>query len=164
LQQWDYSSPGRYFVTIDTYNMGLFFGNIINNTVSLSIIGEIAHAYWLEIPKHYKNVCLDEFVVMPNHVHGIIIVEPCHGMALHARTKPLSKYNRFSKPVSCSLSMIINQYKSSVTRWGKKNGFNGFCWQPRFYEHIIRNNSALNNIRKYIRENPLKWESDRKNR
>ncbi|NQU18300.1 MAG: transposase [Candidatus Saganbacteria bacterium] len=167
LQNWDYSSPGYYFITIDTRNMNSLLGNIIDGTMRLSKMGKIAYKYWVDIPKHYGNVQLDEFVVMPNHVHGIINVEPCHGMALQKTPQTPQKslrYNQFSKPISGSLSMIINQYKSSVTRWCKKNDFYCFGWQTRFYEQIIRNNFALNNIRRYIRQNPINWKSDRKNR
>ena len=96
--------------------------------MDLSWIGGIVQNYWDEIPKHYKNVLLDEYIIMPNHVHGIIIinyqlpVETCHGMSLR-------KQNQFSKPISQSLSMIVNHFKSAVTRQCRKKGFTKFQWQ-----------------------------------
>ena len=123
----------------------------------LNDIGKIAYNNWNEIPRHFINVSLDEFVIMPNHLHGIInIVETCHGMSLQ-------KYNRFSKPISGSISMIVNHYKSAVKRWCNQNGFEYFQWQRNYYEHIIRNEYELNAIREYILNNPLNWNSDENN-
>jgi len=75
LKHWDYSSSGWYFITICTYQKTCYFGEIINGKMELSEIGKIAEKYWLEIPKHFSNIRLDEFVIMPNHIHGIIVIE-----------------------------------------------------------------------------------------
>jgi len=165
LKEWDYSSSGYYFVMICTKNRECFFGNIVDGKMELSEIGEIAKQCWLEIPQHFQDVKLDEFVIMPNHVHGIIIinnrnVETRHGVSLQ---KQNSNTNQFSKPVSGSLSTIINQYKSTVMRWCRKDGYDNFAWQSRFYEHIIRNGKSLQKIREYISNNPLKWDIDENN-
>ena len=166
LKHWDYSSCGAYYVTICTKNRGKFFGEIINGKMVLSEIGEIVEKCWMEIPKHYPNVTLDEFVIMPDHLHGLIFidnsfsVETCHGMSLQMRIR---KYNEFSRPVSQSLSMIINHLKSATKRWCNKNGFHNFAWQSRFHESIVRNEKHLYVIRKYIINNPLKFEFDKKN-
>ncbi|GIW64820.1 MAG: hypothetical protein KatS3mg092_0753 [Patescibacteria group bacterium] len=119
--------------------------------MKLSKIGEIAEKFWLQIPKHFSNVYLDEFVIMPNHIHGILIiknknvnndnnnVETCHGMSLqNDKFSQKNQFNKFSKPIKNSLSMIINQYKSAVKRYTNKQKIN-FHWQSRFYDHIIRN-------------------------
>jgi len=162
LEEWDYSSSGYYFVTICTNNMECVLSRITDGKVVLTGIGNIAKRLWLEIPEHFKNVELDEFIIMPNHMHGIVIinnVETCHGMSLQKN----SNVNKFSKPISGSLAMIINQYKSSVARICRKNGYNKFAWQPRFYDHIIRNEKLLQKIREYIHNNPLKWDVDENN-
>ncbi len=165
LKHWDYSSCGAYFITICTKNRECCFGEIINGKMILSGIGGIVSNEWQKTQQIRKNVELDEWVVMPNHFHGIVIineninpVETCCGMSLP------QKYNRFSKPISQSLSMIINHFKSAVTRQCHKIGFTHFSWQPRFYEHIIRNEIELNTIRNYIINNPTKWQFDRNNK
>jgi REP element-mobilizing transposase RayT len=162
LEHWDYSSNGAYFVTICTKNRINYLGEIINGKMELSEIGGITKNELLKIPMLRNNVLLDEWVIMPNHVHIIFIidmippfVETCLGMSLRA------KYNRFSKPISGSLSMIVNQYKSAVKRECNKSNFRQFTWQPRFYERIIRNENELNRTREYIINNPIKWEFDR---
>jgi REP element-mobilizing transposase RayT len=159
VTEWDYSSNGYYFVTICTKNQECFFGNVIDSKVVLTSIGEIARQYWQAIPEHFQEVKLDEFIVVPNHLHGIVIisnVETCHGMSLQ---KP-SNRNIFTKPLSGPLSTVINQYKCTVTRECRKIGYSDFSWQSRFYEHIIRNEKSLQKIRQYIMNNPVKWELD----
>ncbi len=153
LKDYDYSQDGYYFVTICTRNREEWFGEIQSGKMILNGCGEITKNLWVEIPKHFKNVGLDEFIIMPNHIHGIlIIVGNAYMRSLQNRTKML-------------LSRIIQQYKSSVTR--EINSLqNDFCfkWHKSFYDHIIRNEKTLNNIREYIVNNPLKWESDIENK
>ena len=142
----DYSKPGNYFVTIVTKDRTNFFGNIKNKTVCLNSVGSAAHKLWLKIPHHFENVKLDEFIVMPNHVHGIInIVGSCHGMSP-------PRHNQFSKPVPGSLWMIINHYKGAVTRYCNENNKN-FQWQTLYHDRVIRNKGKLERIRKYIKNN-----------
>jgi len=116
-----------------------------------------AEDFFNKIPEHFKNVEIDEFVVMPNHLHGIVIINDVVG------TRDRVSLRRFGNIGKDSLSLIINQYKGSVTRFAHKNGFDDFFWQPRFYEHIIRNDNDLHRIRTYIRNNPLKWSIDEYN-
>jgi len=124
-----------------------------------SPIGAITYVYWNEIPKHFPRVQLGAFVIMPNHIHGIIeivdddVVGPRHGVALH-------KKNEFGKTISGSISAIIGQIKSSVTRWCNKNGFD-FAWQSRFYDNIIRSNNDYERIEKYIMNNVVNWDRDK---
>lgn len=117
-------------------------------------IGDIANKYFIDIPRHFPVSEIDYFIVMPNHVHGIIIikdsVETRHGVSLQPT---------FGKPITHSLSVIVNHYKGAVTRFAKKNNLS-FKWQSRFYDHIIRNENDLRRIRSYIKNNPLKWELD----
>jgi putative transposase len=164
LPGWNYSSPGYYFVTICTRNSSSYFGEVVAEKVELSEIGICARRFWIEIPEHFSNISLDEYVVMPNHVHGIFViqepektVETLHATSLHERQGSMS--NIFPKPGS--LSAIVRSYKSAVTRWVRKNGYSSFAWQPRFYDHIIRNDESLDEIRRYIRNNPLEWDLDK---
>jgi len=159
LQGWDYSSEGGYYITICTKYRKSWFGNCINQKMELSETGRIVNDLWYEIPKRNPVAILDEFVVMPNHIHGILfinhdnagggIVETCHGMSLQ----------RFGKPIKNSVSMIFNHYKGDVTKTVCQR-YPDFQWQSRFHDHIIRNDDELNRIRKYIIENPEKWKTD----
>ncbi len=124
------------------------FGEIISSKIFLSKIGEIVKKYWKEISQHYPFVSLDAFIIMPNHIHGIIIihknVETGYIPSLHDN----------------SLGDIIGGFKAAVTRWCNKNNYKKFSWQQRFYDRIIGNERELFNIRKYIVYNPYKWEDD----
>ncbi len=156
LRSWDYTSPGWYFVTVCTKQMKPFFGEIDQGSPILIEIGQTAYQYWSEIPKHHNNTTIDEFIVMPNHIHGIIVIVE----TLHATSLPRLIMSSIS-PRKGSLGVIVRSYKSAVTRWARKNGHPDFAWQPRFYDHIIRNEDALSRIRSYIQNNPEKWEHDK---
>ena len=170
LPDWDYKSDGAYFITICVKNRECVFGKIVNGKMVLSEIGEIVQRYWYEIPDHFDNVQLDEFVVMPNHFHGIVIIcdsrrrdVACNVSTMACNVSTGNIMSRIS-PRSNSLSAIIRSFKSAVSNWCHKNGFEFFQWQSRFYERIIRNEKELNFVREYIANNPLKWDVDRNNR
>ena len=166
IKDFDYSSPSWYYVTINTQNHVYSFGSVKNSKMILSDIGKIVNEEWLRTKKIRINIDLDHYVIMPNHFHGIIIlnetgnVETRRGVSLPYQNQ---NGNKFSKPITNSLSIIINQFKGSVKRWCNKNGHSSFKWQPLFYDHIIRNEKELYKIRKYIADNPLKWEIEREN-
>jgi putative transposase len=138
----------------------------------------IALEYWMEIPIHFPHGRLDEFIIMPNHLHGILILDysivgPHHRVALrHSPENDTVSIrdgmamdqghhtNQFSKPLKNSVSVIINQYKSSVKRWCNKNRFKHFEWQSRFYDHIVYDECSVDNIRAYIKNNPSDWCED----
>jgi len=181
LTYWDYSSEGVYFITICCQNRHSFLGKIEDNEMILSEIGLIASKYWLEISNHFLHVKLDEFVVMPNHIHGILILDyslvwtrhgvsiqssssenvgSCHGMTLPSNQESNQNTNQFSKPVKNSISVIINQYKSSVKRWCNQNGSYHFRWQAKFYDQILHNENSIDMIREYICTNPKNWIED----
>jgi REP element-mobilizing transposase RayT len=157
LKDWDYSSDGHYFITICTRDKKCFFGDVEDGKVRLTSIGKVADGYWQEIPMHFPSVKLDEYVVMPNHVHGIIIITNDNVETQHFASLQ-SKPNKFGSQ-SNNLASIIRGYKIGVKKWSTINGIY-FAWQPRFYEHIIRNEESLEKIRKYILNNPIKWELD----
>lgn len=170
LKNYNYAANGYYFVTICTHKKQCFFGNVVNSEMQLSTVGKIAQQYWSEIPQHSKHTYVDEFIIMPNHVHGIIIIDnpknPCRDVpwnipAIDDGECDLSETMSQLSPKSGTLSVIVRSYKSSVTRWCRQNGDDIFQWQSRFYENIIRNEKSLNNIRRYIINNPAKWTEDR---
>ena len=143
MKEWDYASPWWYYVTINTMNHNDYFGKVVKEIMLMNDLGRIVDDCWKNIPKHFPNVELDYYVIMPNHIHGIIIINPV-----------------VETPYMASLPLgdIIGKFKAAVKRWANKNGCNNFAWQPRFYDRIIRNEKELINIRKYIDLNPLKWE------
>lgn len=189
LKGWDYSNEGGYYVTICTKDRELFFGDIKNGKMILNDVGKIVQNEWLKTGEIRKNVLLDEFIVMPNHAHGIIIIR-ANGTAKPRRhvetlrrnvstwttqknqTTPNSnnhkytgKFPQMSKisPKPKSLSAIIRCYKSQVTKWCNQNNYPYFQWQSRFHDSIIRNQQSLNKIQNYIKNNPIKWELDKNN-
>ena len=155
LPNWDYSSDGAYYITICTKNRECFLGDIFNGKIKLSPIGKIVQKFWHEIPQCFENVVLDEFVIMPDHVHGIVIIdnEQCRDgvtPSLHYRQRP-------------TLGQIVGYFKYQSTK--SINQFRNMpgvpIWQTRFHERIIRNEHELNIKRKYIINNPINWKSNR---
>jgi len=165
MSSWDYSTNGYYFVTVCTKDKKCILGTTIDGRVKLSKIGRIVKNCWLEIPLHFNNVKLDEFVIMPNHIHGIVIIDKPDDVETRyiASLKKDFIIKKFGPLETNSLQSIIHSYKSAVTRLCRKCGYKYFVWQSRFYDHIIRNESSLMKIREYILNNPLKWELDKEN-
>lgn len=243
LKNWDYGSNAMYFVTICTQNRECFFGDVVETQniaspyqMQLSEIGKMAHQYWMEIPIHFPFVELGEFVIMPNHVHGIIIInkplndigdvngeingeingdvngdgigeingdvigdangdaigdaivetqnfaslperepepgperepepgperEPEPGPEPEPEPEPVPlpvNHNKFG-PQSKNLASIVRGYKIGVTKFARNNNID-FAWQPRFHDHIIRNDKSFERISNYIINNPAKWTDD----
>ena len=167
LQGWDYSCNGVYFITICTLNNIHYFGDIINGKMQLSNIGVIADIFLYEIKNHTKNTALNTFVVMPNHIHVILMinkpitntsVETLHATSLSRRKQ--NKQMASIAPKSASISTIIRSYKSAVTKHSHRLGYK-FSWQSRFHDHIIRNDESFNQITEYITNNPQNWEKDK---
>lgn len=166
---WDYGNAGAYFITICTKNREHFFGEIQEAKMIWSPVGAIADVLWHEIPNHANNVELGAFVVMPNHIHGILIlngddsgldsglIETGHALSVWDGQ---NYHPRFRNPGKNTVSSIIGGYKSAVTkhanRLGLKNG-----WQPRFYDHIIRDDAEYQRIKNYISNNISNWKQDK---
>jgi REP element-mobilizing transposase RayT len=168
LPGWDYGWNGVYFVTICTQHRIQYFGSIEHDQMQLSDIGALANEYWNAIPEHFPFVRLGAYVIMPNHVHGIIIIEkpepvetPNLGVStiqtMHAETPNLGVST--VKWKSGTLGVIINQYKRIVTISARVID-PAFGWQSRYYDHIIRNDEEYNRITDYIVQNPTNWEED----
>jgi putative transposase len=163
LKAIDYSQAGAYFITICTNNKRCHFGRVEGEMVKLTPIGEIANKYWLEICEHFDNVLLDDFVVMPNHIHGILFIPGAQKTGVQYIEPLQQRQQRFQHVVRKSIGSIVRSFKAAVTRWCRKNGYDHFRWQRSFYDHIIRNEKELNQKREYILNNPLKWELDKEN-
>ena len=158
LSGYDYTQPGAYFVTICTHKMEYLFGIIKNGMMVENPLGEIVRKEWFRTREIRNQIELlqDEFVIMPNHIHGIIWIMDVGATGSVARSKD------FHGPASGSLGAIIGQFKSVTTkRINKYRGLSGkSIWQRSYYDHIIRNEEDYNAIRHYIQMNPQNWESD----
>ena len=180
LPYYDYKTPGWYFITICTKNREWYFGKINNNVIILSDIGDIVKNYWFKITEHNENIALDEFIVMPNHLHGIVIIKddgkiPQIGegyftnLSKITKTIPIDHLHLVDderdvdfrwKQQKDNLSTVLGGYKSAVSKAVHENITSDFNWQVSFYDHIIRDEDSLENIQDYIFENPLNWEND----
>lgn len=160
-----YRSPGWYFVTVCTQNRACFFGGIMKGNLKLSPAGQIADSELQNISFHYSNVRLDSAIVMPNHVHAIIVIDGrcCYSAGLGVHGVPDAPKLGAPAITMLSLSSIVGSYKSGVTRLCKAHGFQNFAWQPRFYDHVLRTNVSVNAVRDYIQNNPANWIHDKDN-
>lgn len=156
LPGWDYGQNGCYYVTICTKDHAHFFGEIVNGKMKLSAIGRLIEKFWFEIPRKYSYIKLDAFVVMPNHIHGIIIIDKPDTTV---ETPKLGVSTNGKKWKPGVLGVIINQYKRMCTIRARKID-PGFAWQSRYYDHIIRDDNSLENITNYIDNNPANWIND----
>ncbi len=160
LPAYDYSQYGWYFVTICTRNKAELFGDIRSGGMMLSEIGMAADKCWRDIPSHFPHVVIDEYVVMPNHTHGIVVI--MRSPAVGAENfQPLRHH--FQYPIPKSLSSIVRGFKIGVTTWCRNNGYVDFQWQRNYFERIIRDDAELENIQAYIRNNPTNWTLDDEN-
>ena len=166
LKGYDYSQPGYYYITICSQNRECMFwknNNDVNinvgavlapapNKIQLSITGEVIEKQLHSIPNQFKNVRLDEYIIMPNHVHVIIVIKT----RVEASTTPT-----IPQIIRSLKSRCINEYCQYI----KMNNLNisGKLWQRNYYEHIIRDEDELNRIRKYMQENPYRWAEDEEN-
>ncbi|MEN8241890.1 MAG: transposase [Chloroflexota bacterium] len=159
LRGFDYSQAGYYFITICTHKRFCCLGDVADGEMEVSEAGEIVQEVWGKLPQHYFYMCLDEFIIMPNHVHGIIQLTEKNSIPGRGgfRNPPLQPRH--------GLPEIVRGFKT----WSARR-INQLCgtlgekfWQRSFYDHIIRDEDDLDNTRRYIRDNPLKWEYDQEN-
>jgi putative transposase len=163
LKNYDYSTPGYYFVTICTRDRKSLFGEVTSGQMLLNPVGEKIQSVWISLPDYYPGIEIDSYVVMPNHLHGILALNVGAG----PRARPGQGQARRPAP-TLSLPDVIQRFKSfSTTLYRKENKKNGksnpTLWQRNYYEHVIRRDESLDGIRKYIQENPSKWEMDKDN-
>jgi putative transposase len=143
LPAYDYSQAGAYCITVCTHNrFFMLFDEVVADDVRLNQIGMLVKQTWDNLPTHYDGIDLDAFIVMPNHVHGIIILADQPAMR-------------------CGIPEIVRGFKTvSARRVNEREGRRGALWQRGYYEHVIRNEKALNRIRDYIASNPARWADD----
>jgi REP element-mobilizing transposase RayT len=163
LQHMDYSQPGAYFVTLCAFDKHCLFGKVESGRTQLSPIGEIVRACWVDIPNHFSGVCVDTFVVMPNHLHGILAVEERARRAVPLRDE--ERFEGFRKAVPGSVPTMVRSYKSAVTKLVRDTTGNRALqvWQSSYFERILRNGDEFANASRYILENPSMWHLDKEN-
>jgi REP element-mobilizing transposase RayT len=166
LKGYDYTQSGAYFITFCTYQRMHLFGEVVNGEMVLNDAGKIARDEWFKTAelRPYVKLYEDEFVIMPNHGHGIIWIDDddVGARRRRARTDVIEK---FGKPVKGSIPTIVRAYKSAVTYAvnAAENQRGAVLWQRNYYEHIVRNDRELHNIEWYILNNPINWQLDRDN-
>ena len=194
LRGYDYASGGAYFVTLCTFQRECRFGEVVDGGLRLNEVGIAADACWRTITRHFPHVRLDEFVVMPNHLHAVLHIAESEGALVGAKqgasaspdfgvdgskgdgnnkgeagesfASPLQSLKPIPRGTKAgSLGALIQNYKSVSTRNINKirNNHGVPVWQRNYYEHVIRDEDDLRNIRRYIAENPLKWDLDENN-
>jgi putative transposase len=179
LQTYDYADEGAYFVTLCTFHRECLFGEVVKGEMRLNAVGEIAYECWNAIPHHFPGVELDSYMIMPNHVHGIVVITERRGDGVNVGARhavPLQGSNppshheqsakqAFGKPVPGSLPTIVGSFKSAAARHVNllHNTPAAPLWQRNYYEHVIRDEGDLNPIREYIECNPQMWETDEEN-
>lgn len=159
LKGYDYSQAGAYFVTISAQNRSCLFGDVADGEIRLSDAGHMVEECWQEIPGHFPHADLPAFVVMPNHVHGILTIMTVVGANNHSPLQMPPPRSGTSK----TIGSIIRGFKIGVTKWMRRNTQIRDIWQRNYYEHVIRNENELDHIREYIVNNPLQWAVDREN-
>jgi REP element-mobilizing transposase RayT len=172
LKGYDYTQPSAYFVTFCAYQRLHLFGEVVDDQMVLNERGKIARDEWFKTAelRPYVKLYEDEFVIMPNHGHGIIWIEDDTvgtGLLVGARRgrAPTEPTGKLGTPGKGSIPTIVRVYKSAVTYAVNKleNQRGAVLWQRNYYEHVIRNEHELHNIARYIRDNPLNWQLDRDN-
>ena len=188
LQDYDYSSEGAYFVTMCTQNRECLFGEIVNGQMILNEYGKIVEQCWNDLPNHYDNIALDAYVIMPDHFHGIIFIVGAIQESFNASVNSVDSVNAVDSINSVGaihelprlkqrqqqrqqqrrkmlLPKIVGRFKmNSAKKINQMRNTPGISvWQRNYYEHIIRDEKSLENIRNYIINNPLQWYYDNNN-
>ena len=152
LKEYDYSNSAYYFITICIHDKEYYFGNVHKEKMILNQYGIIAEECWKDLPSHYSNCELDYYVIMPNHVHGILVIDNYNydkatlpQSKIHGITEIIRGYKTFSSKI---INLLPDQEKA-------------FRWQKSYYDRIIRNEKELHQIRKYIEQNPLRWDIEK---
>lgn len=170
LKGWDYSQEGLYFVTICTYERACVLGEIKDGVMLLSDVGGIAKQCWDEIPGHFENVELDEYVIIPNHIHGVILLrgisrrdEVTSSLRNDPETGPQSQRSVIKGSPRLGQIIAFFNYRSTKLINVKSNTPGERFWQRNYFEHIIRDGNDLDRIRTYISNNVGKWSEDKEN-
>jgi putative transposase len=159
LPNYDYTQAGAYFITLVTNNREYLFGEVDHSQMHLSSIGNVVQEVWKSIPIHFPHATENHFVIMPNHIHGIIIVGARRAVPLPTN---IQIFEQFGRPVKGSIPTIIRSFKSEATRRVNilRQTPGGKLWQRNYYEHIIRNEEEFQSVVDYILTNPMNWHDD----
>src|SRR5205085_6651522 len=152
----DYAARGWYFITICTQQMRPHFGHVSMERMNLSLLGIWADKCWKQIPEHHKDIAIDEFIVMPNHIHGIIVID---GPEQEPRLIPGVK-RPLEGPKAGALGAVVRSYKSAVSKECHLDN-SGFAWQSGYYDRIALGPNTIDAVREYIRANPANWAKDK---
>lgn len=188
LAGYDYGQNGAYFITICTANREPFFGKVLNKEMRLNQLGELAQKYWMQIPQQFSFAKLDEYVIMPNHMHGILMIDKPTDIGTTANIRKsadigktainrgstnndhLGSSHKNQGGFAGDKNPMFHENLSRMIRWYKgrctfemRKIQTDFAWQGRFYEHIIRHRKAFYRIANYIKQNPAQWEAERFN-
>ncbi len=165
LRGFDYSQPGAYFVTVCIHDRKQnLFGDVVDGKMILNHFGKYAEKCWLDIPRHFPHAKIDEHIIMPNHIHGIIfIAEPVRATVVRANVganndSPLPG-NRV-RGTSKTIGSMVRGFKIGVTKWFQASGLGTIVWQRNYYDRVIRDDKSLFHVRHYIRNNPANWATD----
>ena len=168
----DYSDPGGYFLTICAAGRKHIFGRINGDRLVLSPLGNIVRKCWFQLPEHFPQASLNEFVVMPNHLHGIIaltlgtrrVPAPVGARYIVPSSENAHMPERFQKPVEGSIPTIVRVFKAAVTREARASlGWKDEIWQRNYFERVLRDGKDYANASRYVLENPMRWKWDREN-
>jgi REP element-mobilizing transposase RayT len=169
LKEYNYSAAGAYFVTFCAFQRECLFGNVVDSEMLVNPYGEIVRECWQRMPAHFPYVEIDEFVVMPNHFHAILLINESVGAKQSASASPLphirESFSLQQGTLPGSLGAILQNFKSVSTRKSNKLRENPGCpiWQRNYYERVIRDEKELSTAREYIMNNPIQWDLDKNN-
>ncbi|MEI6532872.1 MAG: transposase [Candidatus Roizmanbacteria bacterium] len=168
LKGYNYAENGSYYITICTKNRESVFGEIIDGSIQLSEIGNIASIVWQQIPEQFPFATLGEFVIMPNHVHGIITI--CRDAINRVSTTMDNRVSTHNGGITANHNPMLQENVSTIIRWYKgrttfeiHKQYKSFAWQPLFYDRIIRDEDEFDRISLYIQLNPINWKKDKNN-
>lgn len=161
LQGYDYAQAGAYFVTVCTQGRACLFGGIVDGEMRTNDAGRIVQSEWEALPGRFSGIDVDAFIVMPNHAHGILWINPVGAPFMAPHDPGADDPGAMNR--APTLGEIIRTFKAVATRRLRQSGLSEFAWQRNYYEHIIRDEASLHRIREYIVNNPLQWALDREN-
>jgi len=170
LKDYDYARAGTYFVTVCAQDRACLFGDIVDGAMRLNDAGRMVQTVWDDLPNHYAGMETDAFIVMPNHVHGIVVLVGAapRGRPVFGQAQELGQAQ--GPAPTLSLPDVVHRFKTLTTKrytdGVKRDGWPPFrsrVWQRNYYEHVIRDEASLHGIREYVLNNPLQWALDREN-